>query len=332
VKLCIVIVSFNTREQTLACLDSVFENAAFENAALENAAFENGQHGMQVVVVDNGSTDGSADAIRRRHPSVLVDEAGENLGFARGVNRGVAQATADYVLLLNPDTVVLPGSLDRLMQFATEHPQFGVFGGRTLRPDGTTDPSSCWGAPTIWSLTCFALGLSTAFKRSRIFDPESLGGWDRDTQRVVPIITGCLLLITREDWRRVGGMDESFFLYGEDAEFGIRTKRAGLTSVIVPGAVIVHEVGGSSSSSGVKMSLVMAGKATLLRRIWSPQKARLGITLLTCGAGLRACLELVTRRPGAWRTVWSRRADWRMGYPAATQALRAAAGAHAGAH
>jgi len=303
----IVIVSFNTRQQTLACLDSVHESAPA---------------GTQVIVVDNGSTDGSALAIRERFPGVLVDEAGENLGFARGVNRGAAHASADYLLLLNPDTIVLPGSLDRLLRFAVEHPQFGVFGGRTLRPDGTTDPSSCWGAPSIWSLICFATGLSTAFKRSRVFDPESLGSWDRDTQRIVPIVTGCLLLVSRTDWERVGGMDESFFLYGEDAEFAMRTRRAGLTSVIVPDAVIVHEVGGSSSSSGLKMSLVMAGKVTLLQRTWSRSAARSGTTLLVCGSGVRAALERVTRRPGAWGTVWRSRAQWRSGYPAAARALQ----------
>lgn len=302
----VVIVSFNTREQTLACLDSVFETAPA---------------GTEVIVVDNGSSDGSGRAIRERYPTVVVDEAGENLGFAKGVNRGVSQTVADYVLLLNPDTIVLPGSLDRLMTFATRHPEFGVFGGRTLRPDGMTDPSSCWGEVTVWSLTCFALGLSTAFKRSRIFDPESLGHWDRDTLRVVPIVTGCLLLILREDWDRVGGMDEDFFLYGEDAEFALRARRAGLVSVVVPEAVIVHEVGGSTSSSGLKMSMVMAGKSTLLRHAWPPAKAALGVTMLIAGSGLRAGLERLTHRAGAWTTVWRRRADWRPGYPKAKSAI-----------
>ncbi|MEO6826046.1 MAG: glycosyltransferase family 2 protein [Microbacteriaceae bacterium] len=310
----IVIVSFNTRDQTLACLNSVFENAPT---------------GTEVIVVDNGSRDGTGEAIRDRHPSVVVDEAGENLGFAKGVNRGVSQSSANFVLLLNPDTIVLPGSLADLMSFATGHPQFGVFGGRTLRPDGTTDPSSCWGEATMWSLTSFALGLSTAFKRSPIFDPESLGHWDRDTVRVVPIVTGCLLLIRRADWERVGGMDEDFFLYGEDAEFALRTRRAGLISVVVPEAVIVHEVGGSTSSSGLKMSMVMAGKSTLLQHAWSPMKAALGVTLLVAGSGLRAALEKVTHRAGAWTTVWQRRADWRQGYPKAKFALLAPGAAEA---
>ncbi|UOE44339.1 glycosyltransferase family 2 protein [Agromyces larvae] len=304
----VIVVSFNTREATLACLASI-------------AASHDGVP-LQIVLVDNGSTDGSADAVRAAHPDAVVVDAGGNLGFARGVELGVAHASGDAVLLLNPDTLVLPGSLQRLVDHAEAHPEYGVYGGRTLRPDGTLDPSSCWGAPTLWSLVCFATGLTTAFRGSRVFDPESLGRWQRDSVRTVPIVTGCLLLARRSDWDRIGGMDEAFFLYGEDAEFSMRARRLGYRPVIVPDAVIVHEVGGSSSSSGAKMCLVMAGKATLLRRVRRGPAAALGIVLLQAGAGLRALLERVTRAAEpSWSIVWRRRADWRTGYPEAEPRL-----------
>ena len=283
---------------------------------------------VEVVVVDNGSDDGSLEAIRAAGTATVVVDAGENLGFARGVNRGVAESSGDAVLLLNPDTVVLTGALDASVDFAEAHPAYGLYGGRTLRPDGGVDPSSCWGAPTIWSLTSFALGLSTAFRRSVVFDPESLGRWERDTVREVPIITGCLLLMTREQWDRIGGMDEAFFLYGEDAEFSLRARRSGLRPVVVPSAEIVHEVGASTESSGLKMCMVMAGKATLLRRAWTPRRARVGVALLQAGSGLRAGLERLRGSNPAWRIVWQRRADWRDGYPHAEHAIfgRAPAG------
>lgn len=306
-KLSVVIVSFNTRVQTLECLESVLEHSP---------------PGTEVIVVDNGSTDGSAQAIKERFPDVVVDEAGENLGFARGVNRGVRASTGEFVLLLNPDTTVKHGSLDRLVDFARAHPEHGLYGGRTLRADGTLEPSSCWGAPSLWSLTCFALGLSTAFAKSRVFDPESLGRWQRDTVREVPIVTGCLLLMRRDRWDELGGMDETFFLYGEDADFSVRAARHGLRPVIVPDAVIVHEVGGSTASNGLKMCMVMAGKVTLLRRSWSPFRARIGRALLLTGVALRAALErLVGRRAGVWSVVWSRRGDWMPGYPDARTLL-----------
>lgn len=305
-RLSVVIVSFNTRDATLECIDSVLMHSPEET---------------EIVVVDNGSTDGSVLAIQQRHPSVIVDEAGQNLGFAKGVNRGVAQSAGEYVVLLNPDTIVYEGSFEKLLAFAKEHPAYGVYGGRTLRRDGSVDKSSCWGAPTLWSLACFALGLSTAFKGSRIFDPESLGHWQRDTVREVPIVTGCLLLMRRSQWDAVGGMDEVFFLYGEDAEFSIRAKRFGLRPVVVPDAVILHDVGGSTPNSGKKMSMVMAGKTTMLRRSWSNRRAHLGIAMLKTGVWLRSALERMTGRSGTWSAVWARRADWVPGYPAARATL-----------
>ncbi|MCP2032075.1 GT2 family glycosyltransferase [Okibacterium sp. HSC-33S16] len=316
----VIIVNFNTREQTLECIESVYaESRAMRRLGPPSPPpLDN----LTVIVVDNGSVDGSADAIRERFPAAVVVEAGENLGFARGVNRGVDASTDEYILLLNPDTVVIPGSLRSLVSFAVRNPDYGLYGGRTLRPDGTVDPSSAWGETTLWSLTSFALGLSTAFKHSLLFDPESLGEWKRDSVREVPIITGCLTLIRRDTFAAIGRMDERFFLYGEDAEFSVRARRFGLRPVIVPSAVIVHDVGGSTGNSGRKMSLVMAGKVTLLTRSWSPARARLGIVLLQAGSLLRAALEIATRSPKrTWLTVWRARAKWRTGYPDAEAAL-----------
>ncbi|MCC2034025.1 glycosyltransferase family 2 protein [Microbacterium allomyrinae] len=295
----IVIVNYNTRDETVTAVRRVRENTRIP---------------LEIVVVDNGSHDGSADALRAAFDDVTVVEAGGNIGFAAGVNLGVRNTTASAIVLLNPDTEALPGAIDAIVGFARARPEFGLYGGRTLRPDGTTDPSSCWGEMTLWSLFAFATGLSTLFKSSAVFDPESLGRWQRDTVREVPIITGCLLLTARESWEALGGMDERFFLYGEDADFSRRAREMGLRPVIVPDATIVHAVGGSTSSSGLKMSMVMAGKATVLHTSWSPMRRRLGIALLQAGALLRS-------RSATWATVWRRRRDWRDGYPRARAAL-----------
>lgn len=303
----VVIVNYNTRDETRACVRSLHENTAVS---------------FELVVVDNGSSDGSAEALAAEFPDAIVDAAGANLGFAAGVNRGAAAGTAPWVLLLNPDTIVLPGAIDAIVGFAKHQPTHGVYGGRTLRPDGTVDRSSCWGEMTPWSLVCFASGMSTLFKHSSLFDPESLGRWERDTVREVPIVTGCLLLTSREDWNRLGGMDETYFLYGEDADFSARAVAAGMSPVIVPEAEIVHAVGGSTASSGRKMSMVMAGKATVLRRHWSRRAGRVGVGLLQAGAALRALPALVRRRHDAtWAVVWRTRRDWRVGFPAARSTI-----------
>jgi len=303
----VVIVNYNTSSDTVACVQSVQSGTAGD---------------VEVVVVDNGSSDDSVAALAERTDAIVV-EAGENLGFARGVNRGVSVARGEWILLLNPDAIVEEGTVDAIVGFASVHPEFGMYGGRTLTPAGGTDPSSCWGEMTLWSLFCFATGLSTAFKRSRLFDPESLGRWERDSVREVPVITGCLLLMSRANWDRLGGMDERYFLYGEDAEFSRRARRAGLRPVIVPNARMIHMVGGSTSSSGMKMCMVMAGKATVLRHTWSPLLAAIGIGLLQLGAWTRRLLEIAAGRGRAatWGTVWSGRRAWRAGYPEAHQHL-----------
>ena len=149
-----------------------------------------------------------------------------------------------------------------------------ICGGRTLRPDGRLDPGSCWGAPTLWSLFCSRHGALERFKGTRIFDPESLGGWKRDSVRDVDIVTGCLLFVPKELWRDLGGFDPRFFVYGEDADLALRAAAAGVRRVITPEAVVTHEVGVSSATRPDKLVLLFRGKVTLLRKHWGPVKSR----------------------------------------------------------
>lgn len=303
----VLMVSYNTRERILTCIESVLA---------ENYP------GLQVIVLDNASADGSATAVEKRFPEVTVVRSDRNLGFGRAVNIAAEHARGEYLMLLNPDTTMRGGSIDALVDFARRNPDYGVYGGRTLRPDGSLDPSSCWGAPSLWSMFCFATGLSTVFRRTRIFDPESLGDWQRDSVRVVPIITGCLLLVRRTDFQRIGGMDQRYFLYGEDADFSARAAAAGYRPVVVPDAVIVHDNGGSTGGGGLKLCMVWAGRSTYLRTHWSGPAAAVGVGLLQVGALLRSAGEYVTsHHAGSWTTVWRRRRDWRSGYPAARVAL-----------
>ena len=267
-------------------------------------------------MLDNDSGDGTAEMVGAEFPDVRLLALDENLGFAAGVNRAAEEARGEYVLLLNPDTVVHDGALDSLVGFARAHPEHGLYGGRTLDPDGTVNPGSCWAQPSLWSLVCFATMLSTAFKGSRLFDPEAIGGWKRDTVREVGIVTGCLLLAPRALWRELGGFDTRFFMYGEDADLGMRAWARGLRPAITPDAVITHEIGVSSASRPDKLVLLFRGKATLLRKHWSPWRRRVGIALLLLGVGVRALLA----RSGPWPAVWAARRSWVEGYAAAADA------------
>ena len=274
------------------------------------------------MVVDNASGDGTVEMVREEFPDVRVLALEENLGFAGGVNVAAGAAEGEHVLLLNPDTIVHEGAVANLVAFARANPRHGLYGGRTLWPDGRVCEGSCWGQPTLWSLFCFATMLSSAFKRSRILDPESLGGWERDSVREVGIVTGCLLLAPREVWSRLGGFDERFFMYGEDADLGMRAWAAGYRPAITPDCVITHEVGVSSESRPDKLVLLMRGKVTLLRKHWRAPRRQLGIGLLLAGVALRAFAPRSLRGrnggvPSAWREVWRQRHEWLPGYAAA---------------
>jgi N-acetylglucosaminyl-diphospho-decaprenol L-rhamnosyltransferase len=298
-ELSVVIVTYRCREAARACLESL-------DAHAPDLEFE-------VIVLDNDSGDGTVEMIRTEFPEVRLLALDENLGFAAGVNRAAEEARGEYVLLLNPDTVVHEGALDSLVRFAHEHPEHGLYGGRTLDPDGTVNPGSCWAQPSLWSLTCFATMLSTVFKGSRLFDPEAIGGWRRDSVREVGIVTGCLLLAPRALWQELDGFDTRFFMYGEDADLAMRAWARGLRPAITPDAVVTHEIGVSSSSRPDKLVLLFRGKVTLLRKHWSPLRRTLGITLLRLGVGVRAALG-----SSAWREVWAARRIWLDGYAPAT--------------
>jgi GT2 family glycosyltransferase len=299
----VLVVTYECRDAARECLASIYEKTS-------GVEFE-------VVVLDNASSDGTVDMVREEFPQARLIALEQNVGFAAGVNLAAEEATGEFLLLLNPDTVVHEGAFKALVEFARAHPRHGIYGGRTLRPDGTLDPGSCWGQPTLWSLFCFATMLTTAFKGSRFFDPESLGGWQRDTVREVGIVTGCLLLAPRTVWRALDGFDLRFFMYGEDADLARRAWDAGYRPVITPDAVVTHEVGVSSASRPDKLVLLYKGKTTLVRKNWPAGKREAGIGLLAAGVALRAAVARVSGRGGgaaAWPEVWRLRDDWLPGY------------------
>jgi len=297
----ILIVTYNSEQQITACLQSAFDQRRDVT--------------QQIIVVDNNSTDGTVALIRGKFPSVTLVTPGLNLGFAKGVNLAARHADAKFLLLLNPDTVVLRHAVDAVVQFALAHPHYGLYGGKTLRTDGTLEPSSCWGLPSLWSLALYAFGITTLAPRNRWLDPESLGGWARDTVREVGIITGCFLLVEQTAWQKLNGLDERYFMYGEDADFAMRARAAGYRPVICPAAEVIHEVGKSSSTPLHKALLLFRGKASYVRTHWRGLTRSLGLALLLLGVGLRAAgSSLLRGRNQIWREMWRQRNTWIQGY------------------
>jgi GT2 family glycosyltransferase len=293
----VLIVAYRTPELVERCVRSITAETAGVTA--------------EVIVVDNDPDDTSSRALTQLHPRCRVLEPDTNLGFARAVNLAASVARGRYLLLLNPDTCVVDGAVQQLVRFADDHPGHGLYGGRTIDASGAVDPRSCWAFPTLWSTFCFATGLSSAFPRNAWLDPESIGSWERDTVRTVDVVTGCLCLVLADTWRELGGLDERFFVYGEDVDLALRAAGAGFRPLICPDATVVHEVGQASASQADKLVLLHRGKVSLLQKHWRPRTARLGVGLLRAGVRLRA---LAGR--GSWPDLHRRRLEWVSGHPA----------------
>lgn len=308
-ELTVIIVSYNTRDLTLACLETLF-------ATTRTTAF-------RVVVLDNCSSDGSADAIAAAYPQVTLIRATENLGFAAGNNAVAAEAETEWLLLLNPDTEVHAGAVDALLDFARTHPEAGITGGRTVFPDGALNPASCWMRITPWSLFCLATGLTAVFRGTEFFNPEGMGGWKRDSVRAVDIVQGSFLMIRRTLWTELGGFNPRYFMYGEEADLCLRAQMAGYQPMITPDAEIMHLAGASSARKADKIAAVAQGRMTLIRDHWPGWQVPFGVAMMWVWGALRLGmargLALVSRaRYGSladkWNTVWSRRRDWLAGY------------------
>ncbi|NAZ85178.1 glycosyltransferase family 2 protein, partial [Kineococcus indalonis] len=306
----VVVVTYNAPEWTARCLD-----------ALAGSGRPAASH--EVVVVDNASEEPTRRLLSERaaaDPRLRVHLSPQNLGFAAACNLAARLARGRHVLLLNPDAVVHPGAVDALLAFLAEDPTRGVVGGRVLYPDGSVSLTSCFAQPTLWSWFCYATGLSTAFKRSPVFDPESLGRWDRDSVRDVGVVSGAFLLASRATWEALGGFDEAFFMYCEDADLSARALARGLHPAVTPDAVVVHAGGKSASSRTGKLRMLNRGKAEFARKHWSPARAGAGIALLAAGAGLRTAGEKALalagrRREPVWAPLWRERREWAAGWP-----------------
>jgi GT2 family glycosyltransferase len=258
---CVVIVSWNTRNILRNCLTSVFEQT--EDVSIE------------VFVVDNNSQDGSADMVRNEFPQVRLIANSENRGFAAACNQGMRAGTARYTLLLNPDTVVLDNAIARCVHYADLHADVGVVGCQVLEDEHRITPTG-FSFPSPFNIFLALSGLSRAFPRSRIFGRPELSWWDRASERDVDVVTGMFMLVRREAIEQVGLMDEAFFVYAEEADWCYRFARAGWRRVFTPAARIVHLDGGAKSTSQAsKKMFVQLQKSAMIyheknlgRRAW----------------------------------------------------------------
>lgn len=238
-KVSIVIVSWNTRETTLAALRSLLATRGITH---------------EILVVDNASEDGSADAVSREFPMVRLFRNDRNRGFAAGVNLGLREARYPLLLVINPDTVVREDSVEALATYARTHPEAGIFGPRVLNPDGTLQDSRI-SFPSEVNLLLQASYLYKLFPRSRMLNPEQIGGIAEAAAGRVDAVSGCCFLLRRTTLDKIGLLDDRYFMYFEEVDLCYRAWKLGVEVHYVPSSTIVHLGGASSKLASRSMHL-----------------------------------------------------------------------------
>jgi len=235
--LSVIIVSYNVKYHLEQCLRSV--QAASEGLSVD------------IWVVDNASTDGSYTYLHERFPDVHFIKNEENVGFSRANNQAIEKSTGQFVLLLNPDTLVAEETLKGCVDFLRSHPEAGACGVRMLNPDGSFAPESRRGLPTPFTSFCKMSGLGNLFPKSRVFGRYYMRYLDVDEANQIEVVSGAFCMIRRAALEQVGLLDEDFFMYGEDIDLSYRLLKGGWQNWYLP-FPILHYKGESTVKSSFR--------------------------------------------------------------------------------
>ena len=266
-KLSIIIVNWNTRDLLSDCLTSVNEPALDID--------------LEVIVVDNASSDGSQKMVQNQFPEVNLISNSNNPGFAKANNQALRLCTGKYVLLLNPDAIVKPGAIEELVNFLDDFPEAGAAGARLLNPDGSLQRSTS-PKPTVFREFWRLFHLDNLI----YFAKYPMHHWNIDQIREVDILKGACLIIRREALDGVGLLDEEYFMYSEEVDLCTRLTQAGWHLYWVPSAEVVHFGGQSTQQVAEEMFLrLYEGKIMYFRKHQS-KLAVIGYKFVLCVATL----------------------------------------------
>jgi GT2 family glycosyltransferase len=289
----VVIVNWNSGAQLRECLQS-FAAVADDDVA------------ARVTVIDNASTDGSSEGLEASMPLAVVRNA-DNRGFGAACNQGAAGSEADFLLFLNPDTRLMPGSFAEPVRYlrAHENERVGIVGIQLVDADGRVARNTAR-APTAWSM----VGNSVGFDRlaPRLFPPHFVTEWAHDQTRTVDQVMGAFFLVRRSLFEALGGFDERFFVYYEDLDFSVRARAQGWRSVYLSTAQAFHRGQGTTEGATARRTFYFCRSRILYARKHFGALGALAVTLATLALEPLARLAAAPRSAGdtlrAFAMLW----------------------------
>jgi GT2 family glycosyltransferase len=281
-KLSVVIVNYNVKYFLEQCLHTAIKAASKVSS--------------EIIVVDNDSVDGSCQVVEEKFPEVILIANKENLGFSKANNQAIRMAKGEYILLLNPDTVVEEDSFQKIVEFMDQTPDAGGLGVKMIDGKGRFLPESKRGLPTpevaFWKM----FGFSRLFPRSKRFGQYHLGYLDNNQVHEVDVLAGAFMLLRRETLDKVGLLDEDYFMYGEDIDLSYRITKGGYKNYYFPGTTILHYKGESTKKGSINYVKVFYNAMIIFAgKHFSKGNARRYAILINLAIYFRALLSLIGR-------------------------------------
>ncbi len=281
-KLSVIIVNYNVKHFLEQCLHSVIK--ASEGAEAE------------IFVVDNASVDGSCQMVRGRFPGVRLIENEKNLGYSVANNQAIRESSGEFILLLNPDTVVGEDTFSRVLRFMEEHPEAGGLGVKMIDGKGKFLPESKRGLPTPWEAFYKISGISRIFPKSKKFGKYHLSWLNENEIHPVEVLCGAFMLLRRKTLDKTGLLDETYFMYGEDIDLSYRILKAGYTNYYFPEVTIIHYKGESTRKSSINyVKMFYNAMDIFASKYFSPNNAKIFSLIIHIAIYFRALIAIVQR-------------------------------------
>ncbi len=250
----------------------------------------------EVIVVDNNSVDGSAAMVRQKFPEVTLIANTENLGFSKANNQAIQRSAGEYILLLNPDTVVEEDTFEKTVRFMDDHPDAGALGVKMLDGKGNFLPESKRAFPSPDVAFYKIFGLSALFPKSKTFGKYHLGHLPEDQVHPVDVLAGAFMLIRKSVLDKIGLLDESFFMYGEDIDLSYRIIQAGYVNYYFPETRIIHYKGESTKKGSLNyVRLFYQAMIIFAKKHFPPERARLFALIIKGAIYFKAGLSIISR-------------------------------------